>query len=134
MIYQAQQRRQPLSPGGGFAGGVGSALADIFLGYGSFAPATFIVKGIEGFIVGYLYFRWKQEKSKNNNLIPKLISIPLGGLVMVLGYFIYEIILLGLGDALVEFPWNLLQVIVGLTATISLTSILETQLQLEILR
>nr|HOP09611.1 ECF transporter S component [Candidatus Methanofastidiosa archaeon] len=31
----------------GFAGGVGSALADLYLGFGSFAPITFVVKGVE---------------------------------------------------------------------------------------
>ncbi|MDR3121704.1 MAG: ECF transporter S component [Clostridiales bacterium] len=37
---------------GAFAGAVGSALADILLGGYLFAPITFLVKGIEGFVVG----------------------------------------------------------------------------------
>ncbi len=37
------------------AGSVGSALADIVSGYGYYAPGTFIIKGLEGFIAGYLY-------------------------------------------------------------------------------
>ena len=39
---------------GAFAGGVGSMLSDISLGYANYAPGTLAVKGIEGFIVGYL--------------------------------------------------------------------------------
>jgi len=39
---------------GAFAGGVGSALADIFLGYWYYAPATLIIKAFEGFFVGFL--------------------------------------------------------------------------------
>ena len=32
---------------GGLAGGIGSALADIFLGYTIYAPATLIIKGLD---------------------------------------------------------------------------------------
>lgn len=39
---------------GSFAGGVGSAAADIFLGYPYYAPATLIIKACEGGIVGVL--------------------------------------------------------------------------------
>jgi len=39
---------------GAFTGGVGSMLADLFLGYAIYAPATLAVKGLEGFLVGFL--------------------------------------------------------------------------------
>jgi len=39
---------------GSFAGGVGSAAADIFLNYPYYAPATLIIKACEGGIVGFL--------------------------------------------------------------------------------
>ncbi|MGD0318287.1 MAG: ECF transporter S component [Nitrososphaerales archaeon] len=39
---------------GAFAGGVGSMLSDLSLGYPYYAPGTLLVKGLEGFIVGYL--------------------------------------------------------------------------------
>ncbi len=39
---------------GAIAGGLGSALADLALGYAIYAPGTFIIKGIEGFLAGYL--------------------------------------------------------------------------------
>jgi uncharacterized membrane protein len=50
---------------GAFAGGVGSMLADLLLGYPHYAPATLVIKACEGFIVGML--------SKKN---PKLSSKP----------------------------------------------------------
>jgi uncharacterized membrane protein len=40
---------------GALAGGVGSAISDVLLGYPVFAPGTLVVKGLEGFIVGHLY-------------------------------------------------------------------------------
>ena len=37
---------------GGICGGIGSAAADILLGYGYFAPITLVTKGTEGFVAG----------------------------------------------------------------------------------
>ena len=39
---------------GAFAGGVGSMLADLFLGYPQYAPATLVIKACEGAVVGVL--------------------------------------------------------------------------------
>ena len=39
---------------GAFAGGVGSMLADLLLGYPHYAPATLVVKACEGYVVGVL--------------------------------------------------------------------------------
>ena len=43
--------------GGLIAGGVGSAMGDVALGYIHFAPITLVVKGFEGFFVGLLSIR-----------------------------------------------------------------------------
>ncbi len=45
---------------GGIAGGFGAALADAFLGYGHFAPATLVLKGLEGVAVGMLFILLKK--------------------------------------------------------------------------
>jgi len=42
---------------GAFAGGVGSMLSDLSLGYPYYAPGTLVIKGIEGFVVGYIASR-----------------------------------------------------------------------------
>ena len=39
---------------GAFAGGVGSMISDLSLGYPYYAPGTLVIKGVEGFVVGYL--------------------------------------------------------------------------------
>jgi len=39
---------------GAFAGGVGSMLADLLLGYPHYAPATLVIKACEGYVVGVL--------------------------------------------------------------------------------
>lgn len=49
---------------GAFAGGVGSMLADFFLGYPHYAFATLIVKGCEGAVVGMLNKKRPRFSSK----------------------------------------------------------------------
>jgi uncharacterized membrane protein len=52
---------------GMFAGGVGSAIADI-IGYPIFAPGTLVVKGIEGFLAGSLYAKMRKGGSRKTSL------------------------------------------------------------------
>ena len=45
-----------LSPTYGFlAAGLGSALADVFSGYVTYAPATFVIKGVMALVAFYSY-------------------------------------------------------------------------------
>lgn len=52
MVFTAALLHGPFI--GAFAGGVGSMLADLFLGYWYYAPATLIIKACEGGLVGFL--------------------------------------------------------------------------------
>lgn len=88
---------------GGIAGGVGSSLADIFLGYTIYAPATLIIKGLEGFIVGIIANPKKQNSRINHK---DIISVITGGLIMTYGYFLYEIFLFGVPGAVYELLLN----------------------------
>lgn len=89
---------------GGVAGSIGSALADLLSGYGYYAPITFVVKGIEGFLAGYL-------KEKNINFV---VCGLIAGLVMALGYFIAEgTILYNFEAAAASLPANIMQGIGG---------------------
>ncbi|MCC7572951.1 MAG: ECF transporter S component [Candidatus Methanofastidiosum sp.] len=93
---------------GGLVGAIGPALADVTSPYAAFAPFTFIIKGIEGFIVGKI-------SSGNQNKINKAIGILAGGSIMVVGYFIVEIFVFLIPPpiALIEVPFNVLQFVVG---------------------
>jgi len=105
---------------GSLAGGIGSALADIFLGYPIWAPATFVVKGLEGLIVGLVS---NPRKVRTYFNIYDVLAAIVGGLTMVSGYFLIEsfIFNFGIAAALVEVPGNLFQFLFG--AIISLISI-----------
>ena len=60
---------------GALAGGIGAAMADMVLGYGIFAPATLVLKGLEGFTVGVIYHKGKDINQKVRYLVLVLISL-----------------------------------------------------------
>lgn len=74
---------------GGFAGGIGSMVADILLGYPYYAPATLLIKGTEGVIVGYLS-RKKPNFSKNSwKAFTFLIGLIIGLSLSTIGTIYY---------------------------------------------
>ena len=93
---------------GGISGGLGSALADILLGYGTYAPFTLVIKGCEGLIVGYLAGRKEDQKISR-----VLMAWVAGGIILVGGYFIVQVFMYGFAGALVELPANLVQMLVS---------------------
>lgn len=91
---------------GGFAGSVGSSIADIASGYGYFAPFTFVIKGIEGALAGFI---------SNRTSVPRdVLAVVVAGAEMITGYFLVEFLPLQLGwAALTEVPGNISQILVG---------------------
>ena len=87
---------------GGIAGGIGSSLADLFLGYAIYAPATLVIKGLEGFLVGLIANPKKNYKWNYRDYIGVIV----GGFTMVIGYFLYEVMIFGVPSALYEFILN----------------------------
>lgn len=96
------------------AGGIGSALADLLLGYPLWIPITLAAKGLEGYVAGKLCLNTK-------SMAQKLVGIAIGGLCMIFVYFIGGVLLAFSSDGLVPaiaaglsgIPYNVLQVIVG---------------------
>ena len=101
-----------LGPWYGFAaGGIGSMLADLFLGYAHYAPGTLVIKGLMA-LVGALVF-----KAFGKSSVGALISGLVSEIIMVAGYFGYAALLLGKGiGAAASIPGNLVQGTVGLVA------------------
>ena len=108
---------------GGFAGGVGAALADVINGYSQFAPGTFAIKLIEGLIVGFIGRRATSGQKKAVAL--SILAVLIGGIEMIGGYFAYEIGVLSYPplDALGEVPFNAVQMIVGLAFAVPISHI-----------
>ena len=100
---------------GFISGGVGSALADIFLGFPLYAPITFIVKGLEGFVVGLIA---NPRIFHGKRTYKDILAVISGGILMVLGYFIVQLFIFGIVAALIEVPGNLFQFIFGQSSPI----------------
>lgn len=96
---------------GALAGGMGSALADLSLGYTQYAPFTLVIKGLEGALVGLIAGRTRA-------LARRVAGMICGGLVMVAGYFVTQAYLfgLGVGAAAAEVSYNMVQMAAGLAA------------------
>ena len=93
---------------GGIAGGLGPMLADMFTPWIIYAPATLVIKGIEGFLIGFI----ANPKDREGRVAyHDIIAVLTGGILIPLGYFIYEafILQLGVATALVEMPGNFFQ-------------------------
>ncbi len=76
----------------GAIAGTGATIADALVA-AQYAPGTFTIKAIEGFLVGFLYKKLV-HKTKSITL-SATIAIIVGGFEMVLGYFLYETLILG---------------------------------------
>ncbi|MFA7636946.1 MAG: ECF transporter S component [Monoglobales bacterium] len=107
---------------GFFAAGLGSALADIFSGYVTYAPATFVIKGVMALIAFYGFKLWNK---KLGNLSSKIISGAAAEIMMVLGYFVFEGFMYGFIPSAVNIPANGVQGIAGLVIGIILMKVFE---------
>ena len=89
---------------GAAAGALGSSLADLLLGYAYWAPWTFVIKGLEGFLAGWLVGRMQKATTSGAALGASVAVV-----VMVLGYFVASTVLYGMGIAVASLPGDLLQ-------------------------
>ena len=107
---------------GFFAAGLGSALADLFSGYVTYAPATFVIKGAMALIA----FACCKLLSKG---IGKLPSQIIGGFLaetaMVMGYYVFEGFMYGFAPSAVNIPANAVQGVAGLILGIVLIKVFE---------
>ena len=100
---------------GAVAGALGAGLADALSGYALYIPGTAIIKALMGLCAGGLFLRMK------NRTVGRMIGGAVAGIVMVLGYFVYEAFILGFGlGAAAAIPANLFQALFGLAAAAAL--------------
>ena len=112
-----------LSPVYGFlAAGVGSALADIFSGYVTYAPATFVIKGLMA-LAAYGLFKLISIKK---TYISRVVGAVVAEIIMIGGYYFVEATFLGygFGGALASVPGNAVQAVFGIVSGIIITEVL----------
>lgn len=124
---------------GAVAAGIGSMLADIFSGYLSWAPATFLIKALTAGIAGLL-FRCLRERMTTTLIrnAAVILSGLIGETIMVIGYFLYETglaaassggftkaaIAAGAASSATGIPFNIVQGITGVIVCLLLLPVL----------
>ena len=91
-----------MGPWMAIAAAVGSACADLLLGYMSYMPATFVIKGLMGFFAGR--FLAGQKNKARAALVMALCEA-----FMIAGYFLFEMIVFGTGYAVASLLPNAVQ-------------------------
>lgn len=96
---------------GAIAGAVGMALFDLSSGWAVWAPFTFIIRGIMGYMIGAI--SWSKGK-EGDNFWTNLFAIILSSIWMIVGYYISEVILYGNWYApTASIPGNITQLVIG---------------------
>ncbi len=95
------------------AGGIGTALADLFAGYAQWIPITFFAHGLQGLVIGLLL----GKKINPQRLILSFIAatVTMAGI-----YYVAAGIMYGFGPALAEIPGNILQNAAGILVGVPL--------------
>jgi len=125
MIFVAALSFNPLI--GGVAGGLGSALADILMGYPVFALPTLVIKGLEGVFAGLI--------TNKMSVYRDVLAVVVAGTEMVIGYFLVELFVLqwGLSLSVAEVLPNIAQIAIGGAIGIPVALVLRRRLP-EVLR
>jgi len=93
---------------GALAGGLGSGLADLLGGWYQWVVFATIIKGAEGYVAGRL-----AGPLESRTLMARAKAWVVGGACMVGGYFVVQVFMYGFSGAMVELPFNLVQMLVG---------------------
>ena len=109
---------------GALTGGIGAALFDIFSLYTLWAPGTLVIRLVMGYTVGKIA---ETDEGQGISMKKNVIAILVGGVILLVGYFIYQLFILGLfGEtdpnqigavaAFTSIPGNVMQIVLGLVA------------------
>lgn len=97
---------------GAIASGFGMGIFDVLGGWMLWAPGTFVVRLLMGYVVGLLAY--DKQKGQGGHLVKNIIALFGGLIVMVVGYYFYEgIFLTDLNAAFLSIPGNLIQFALG---------------------
>lgn len=111
-----------LGPLYGFlAAGIGSALADLFLGYAVYAPATFVIKGLVA-LAAYLLI--KAFGKIKNKTVAYVLSGVIAELIMVGGYYVFEGFMYGFVESAVNILPNGVQAVAGIVCATILVAVI----------
>ena len=101
---------------GAIAGAFGMGLFDILSGWTAWAPFTFVIRGVMGYVIGSISHANNKE---GVNVLYNIIAIVLGGIWMIGGYYMTEVILYGNWmTPATSIPGNIVQIVFGCLSVI----------------
>lgn len=95
---------------GALAAAIGSALSDLTAGYPVYVPATFVIKGLMVLAAYPVFLKAKNCKSHAKRIALILVGCVTAEIIMVAGYFLYELALYG-AAAVLSIVGNLIQAV-----------------------
>lgn len=108
---------------GSIAGAFGMGLFALLSEWVIWAPFTFVIRGIMGYIIGSI--AWSNGKNGNSASV-NIIAIIIAGIWMIFGYYVTEIILYSNHTkAILSIPGNITQVVMGLIIGVSISKVLK---------
>lgn len=101
---------------GAVAGAFGMGLFDIVSGWAAWAPFTFIIRGVMGYLAGSIA---NSRGKDGRSFVFNLLAIVLSGIWMLAGYYAAEVILYGNWlTPVTSIPGNVAQLVLGLLALV----------------
>ncbi|MEG2789750.1 MAG: ECF transporter S component [Romboutsia sp.] len=112
---------------GACAGAFGMGLFDLLSEWAIWAPFTFIIRGVMGYIIGKI--SWSNNK-RGNDITTNIFAIILSGAWMIFGYFVTEMILYGnYIQAMSSIPGNITQIVIGIIIGVPISKILKKHIK-----
>jgi uncharacterized membrane protein len=95
-------------------------------GWYVWVPFTLVIKGLEGFLAGSIMVLDDEEKGAKKKIVAWIVA----GSEMVVGYFLVQYYMYGLGAALTELPFNILQMVAAGIIGIPLSIVVSRRMKL----
>lgn len=100
---------------GAVTGAVGSSLADLAGGFPVWAPWTFVIKGVVGYVIGSL--------AKNGTSLSRnVLAMVAGAIITIAGYSLATALMYGIPAMLVEIYGNIGQTVSGILVALAFLS------------
>ena len=97
-------------------GTLGSALADLCLGYFIYIPATLVIKALVALTFALMVYY-------KSSFLRQILAVVISSVIISAGYFVFELCLYGFVASVINIPFNLLQgIICGIIAMLLIKS------------
>ena len=112
---------------GAAAAGLGTALADVALGYGLYAPATFVIKALMAVVAYYIGLTLAgRSVHMGRRVLAHVVAAVCGEIIMIGGYFAYESVLYDVTAAAGSLVGNSVQALAGIVLSAVLITVIRS--------